>query len=56
MSVYLHAKFQVSSITLTSFRHEGGGIGEEGVGQFYPPTSKQTPKRPTQMRVKMVLN
>ena len=29
MSVYLRAKFEVSSITLTSFRH-GGGL-------FYPP-------------------
>ena len=37
MSVYLHAKFQVSSITLTSFRHEGGGIGEGGLVSFIPP-------------------
>ena len=26
MSVYLRAKFQVSSITLTSFRRGGGGV------------------------------
>ena len=43
MSVYLRAKFQVSSITLTSFR----------LGVILPPpTSKRTPKKPTQIRVK----
>ena len=40
MSVYLRAKFHVSSITLTSFRLGGG-----------PPISKRTPKKPTQIRV-----
>ena len=43
MSVYLCTKFQVSSITLTSFRQ----------GDNFPPTtSKRTPKKPTQIRVK----
>ena len=42
MSVYLRAKFQVSSITLMSFR----------LGVILPPTSKRTPKKPTQIRVK----
>ena len=49
MDVYLRAKFEVSSIILTSFRGRGGG-------EFYhpppPPTSKQTPKKPSQIRVK----
>ena len=41
MGVYLCAKFEVSSIILTSFRR----------GSFTPPTSKGTPKKPTQIRV-----
>ena len=45
MSVYLRAKFQVSSITLTSFRK-----GDN----FTPhPTSKRTPKKLTQIMVKV---
>ena len=36
-----------SSIILTSFRQEGGG------SNFIPPTLKQTPKKPTQIRVKL---
>ena len=43
--MYLCTKFQVSSIILTSF---DGGRG----GYFNPPTSKRTPKIPTQIRVK----
>ena len=46
MRVYLGAKFVVSSIILTNF-----GQG----GNFTPlpsPTSKQTPKKPTQIMVK----
>ena len=51
MCVYLHTKFQVSSIILTSFR--------QGVIFPSPPppthththTSKRTPKKPTQIRV-----
>ena len=43
MGVYLRAKFEVSSIILTSFR--------QGV-ILLPPTSKRTPKKPTQIRVK----
>ena len=41
MGMYLCAKFEVSSIILTSFRR----------GNFTPPTSKGTPKKPTQIRV-----
>ena len=44
MCVYLSTKFQVSRIILTSFRQ----------GVIYPPlppTSEQTPKKPTQIRV-----
>ena len=46
--VYLRAKFQVSSITLTSFRQ-----GREGVihSSSYRPTSKRTSKKPTQITV-----
>ena len=45
MCVYLRAKFEVSSISLTSFRQRGGG------GNFSPssPNSKRTPKKPTQI-------
>ena len=46
MSVYLRAKFEVSSIILTSFR-QGGVILPPP-----PPTSKLIPKRSTQIRVK----
>ena len=50
MSVCLRAKFQVSSITLTSFRQ---GEREGGGGNFtHPPNSKRTPKKPTQIKVK----
>ena len=41
MSVYLCVKFQVSSITPTSFSH----------GVILPPSSKETPKKPTQIMV-----
>ena len=43
MGVYIRAKFEVSSMILTSFR--------QGV-ILSPPTSKRTPKKPTQIRVK----
>ena len=42
MGVYLRAKFDVSSIILTSFRQGGN---------FSPPPSKRTPKKATQIRV-----
>ena len=45
--VYLHTKFQVSSIILTSFRR----------GNFAPPTTtttKRTPQNPTQITAKCV--
>ena len=48
MSVYLRAKFEVSSIILTSFRQGGGIIYRP------PPTSKRTPKKPTQIRLTWV--
>ena len=48
MGVYLRAKFEVSSIILTSFRQGGN---------FTPlPTSKRTPKKPTQIRVNAFKN
>ena len=43
MGVNLRAKFQVSSIFLTSFR--------QGDISLLPATSKRTPKKPTQIRV-----
>ena len=50
MSVYLRAKFEVSSsITLTSFRQ--GEVGEV-ISPHLRHTSKRTPKKPTQIRVK----
>ena len=42
MSVYLRDKFQVSSVTVTSFRLEGVS--------YHP--KKRTPKKPTQIRIK----
>ena len=42
MGVYLYVKFEVSSIILTNFR-QGGGV-------ILHLTSKQTPKKPTQIR------
>ena len=48
MSVFLRAKFEFSIVILRSFRQ---GVGGRVV--IYPhPTSKQTPKKPTQIRVK----
>ena len=44
MVVYLCAKFEVCSIILTSFRQEGSNSP--------PAPPKQTPKKPTQIRVK----
>ena len=43
MGLYLHTKFQFSSVILTSFRQ----------GVILSPTSKRTPKKPTQIRVKV---
>ena len=43
MHVYLGAKFQVSKVTLKSFKKWGN---------FTPPTSKQAPKKPTHIRIK----
>ena len=48
MGMYLRAKFNVSSIILTSFRR--------GVILPPSPTSKRTPKKPTQIRVNFVYN
>ena len=56
MCEYLRAKFEVSSMILTSFRQEGGE--EFNPPPIHPPhthtlTSKRTPKKPTQIRVKV---
>ena len=51
MGLYLRAKFEVYSIILTSFR--------QGEGVILPPppfTSKQTPKKPTQIWLKKHLD
>ena len=45
--MYLRAKFEVSSIILTSFTQGGEVI-------LLPSTSKRTPKKPTQIRVIMI--
>ena len=50
MNVYLHAKFEVFSIILTGFRLLG--FREEIWPPSPPLTSKGTPKKPTQFRVK----
>ena len=47
MYVYLHTKFQDSSIILTSVKQ--GGVG--GNFTLLSPTAKQTPKKPSQIRV-----
>ena len=56
MRVYLRTTFQVSSIILTSFRLGWGG-GEGGRVILPPPNTskrtKRTPKKPTQIRVKL---
>ena len=53
MNVYLRANFEASSIILIHSFRQGGWGG----GNFTPiphPTSKQTPKKLTQIRVKKV--
>ena len=50
MCVYLLAKFEVSRIILTSFRRRGGG---RLILSAPFATSKRTPKKPTQIKVKM---
>ena len=45
MCLYLHTKFQVSSIILASFRQV----------VILPPAQKQTPKKPTLIRVKVAI-
>ena len=53
MYVYLRAKFEFSSLIVTSFRHVGGGgVGGVGEGEILPPpfpTSERTSKKPTQI-------
>ena len=46
MGVYLRAKFEVSSVILTSFRQ---GV----IPPHTPPISKRTPKKATEIRVKL---
>ena len=59
VGVYVGAKFEVSSIILTSFRQGrirggGGEGGEDNTATTPPPSkSKPTPKRTTQIRVKV---
>ena len=48
MCMYLRAKFEVSSIILTSFRKELGG-GERGWVILSPPTQNEPLKRPTRL-------
>ena len=57
MGEYLRAKCEVSSLILTSFRQEWGGMGVGGGETTPPPTSisKQTPKKPSEIRVKIFL-
>ena len=50
MGVYLRAKFEVSSIILTSFRQGGKGNSPP------PQHLKTTPKKATQIRVKKAHN
>ena len=50
MCVYLHTKFQLSSIPLTGFRQ--GVILTSPPPLLHTHTSKRTPKKPTQIRVK----
>ena len=52
MGVYLRANCEVSSLILRGFRQEGGWGGGNFTPSPTPPTSKQTPKKPTQIRVK----
>ena len=51
MEVYLRAKFEVSSIILTRFRQVGVILPSPPLPPT-PVTSKRTPKKPTQIRVK----
>ena len=48
MRVYLHTKFQVSSIILASFRGWEGGL------ILPPPTAKRTPKKSTLIGVETI--
>ena len=48
MGVYLRAKFEHSSIVLTSFSKGGGVILPPS------PTSKRTPKKPIQIRANII--
>ena len=52
MCVYLRAKFEVSSIILTSFRQRGGRGG--GAILLPPPASIVISEKPTQIKVNKV--
>ena len=54
MSVYLRVKFEVSSITLTSFRQGGRGVGEGGSFTPSPPQNEPL-KGPPRLGLKNVL-
>ena len=45
MCLYIHTKFEVSSVTLTSF---GQGVI---LPYPYPPTAKQTPEHPPTLKI-----
>ena len=50
MNVYLRATFQVSSVTLTSFRHGGGGVIL--TPPPLPPTQNEPLKSPPRLGLK----
>ena len=54
--MYLHIKFQVSSIIIMLFRQGWGmgGGGGEGVNFTTPTHHKRTPKKETQIRIKFL--
>ena len=55
MCVYLCAKFEASSVILTSFRQKGWGGGGWGMVILPPPpTSTGTSEKPTQIKVNKV--
>ena len=55
MCVYICAKFEASSVILTSFRQKGGGRGGWGtVILTPPPTSNGSSEKPTQIKVNKV--
>ena len=56
MSVYLRAKFEVSSIILTSFRQDGKGWGRGGGGVILPPPPPPPQSKPLKSPLRIGLN